>query len=59
MDAQAKDGAHCIGQTRLMLMFRFVSAHTVETKIMQFATVTEKRKLEVLVIANGNHFKTF
>ena len=55
MDAQAQDRAHRIGQTRPVLIFRLVSAHTVETKIMQRAT--EKRKLEVLVIAKGkiNH----
>lgn len=51
MDAQAQDRAHRIGQTRPVLIFRLVSAHTVETKIMQRAT--EKRKLEVLVIAKG------
>jgi ATP-dependent DNA helicase len=53
MDAQAQDRAHRIGQTRPVLIFRLVSAHTVETKIMQRAT--EKHKLEVLVIAKGNH----
>ena len=52
MDAQAQDRAHRIGQTRPVLIFRLVSAHTVETKIMQRAT--EKRKLEVLVIAKGS-----
>ena len=51
MDAQAQDRAHRIGQTRPVLIFRLVSAHTVETTIMQRAT--EKRKLEVLVIAKG------
>ncbi|KAF8992608.1 SNF2 family N-terminal domain-containing protein [Cyathus striatus] len=51
MDAQAQDRAHRIGQTRPVLIFRLVSAHTVETKIMQRAT--EKRKLEALVIAKG------
>ena len=51
MDAQAQDRAHRIGQTRPVLIFRLVSAHTVETKIMQCAT--EKRKLEALVIAKG------
>ena len=57
MDAQAQDRAHRIGQTRPVLIFRLVSAHTVETKIMQRAT--EKRKLEVLVIAKGkiNHLQ--
>lgn len=34
-----------------MLVFRLVTAHTVETRIMQRAS--EKRKLEALVIARG------
>ncbi|KAJ7703516.1 SNF2 family N-terminal domain-containing protein [Mycena rosella] len=51
MDAQAQDRAHRIGQTRPVLIFRLVSAHTIEEKIMQRAT--EKRKLEALVIAKG------
>ena len=34
-----------------MLVFRLVTAHTIETRIMQRAT--EKRKLEALVIAKG------
>jgi ATP-dependent DNA helicase len=51
MDIQAQDRAHRIGQTRPVLVFRLVTAHTVETRIMQRAT--EKRKLEALVIAVG------
>lgn len=51
MDAQAQDRAHRIGQTKPVLIYRLVSAHTIETKIMQRAT--EKRKLEALVIAKG------
>lgn len=51
MDIQAQDRAHRIGQTKPVLIFRLVSAHTIETKIMQKAT--EKRKLEALVIAKG------
>ncbi|KAL0578571.1 putative ATPase [Marasmius crinis-equi] len=51
MDAQAQDRAHRIGQTKPVLIFRIVSAHTIETKIMQKAT--EKRQLEALVIAKG------
>ncbi|KAJ3500140.1 hypothetical protein NLJ89_g9922 [Agrocybe chaxingu] len=51
MDAQAQDRAHRIGQKKPVLIFRLVSAHTVETKIMQRAG--EKRKLEALVIAKG------
>ncbi|KAJ7032855.1 P-loop containing nucleoside triphosphate hydrolase protein [Mycena alexandri] len=51
MDAQAQDRAHRIGQTKPVLIFRLVSARTIEEKIMQRAT--EKRKLEALVIAKG------
>ena len=50
-DLQAQDRAHRIGQTKPVLIFRLLCAHTVETKIMQRAT--EKRKLEALVIAKG------
>ncbi|KAL0948242.1 hypothetical protein HGRIS_010840 [Hohenbuehelia grisea] len=55
MDAQAQDRAHRIGQTKPVLIFRLVSAHTIETKIMQRAS--EKRKLEALVIAKGKFKK--
>ena len=51
MDAQAQNRAHRIGQTKPVLIFRLLSAHTIETKIMQRAT--EKRQLEALVIAKG------
>ncbi|KAF8827928.1 hypothetical protein HHX47_DHR4000605 [Lentinula edodes] len=37
--------------TKPVLIYRLVSAHTIETKIMQRAT--EKRQLEALVIAKG------
>ncbi|KAG6881360.1 hypothetical protein C0992_001237, partial [Termitomyces sp. T32_za158] len=53
MDAQAQDRAHRIGQTKPVLIFRLLSAHTIETKIMQRAT--EKRQLEALVIAKGTY----
>ena len=51
MDLQAQDRAHRIGQTRPVLIFRLVSAHTVETRILERAG--QKRKLEALVIARG------
>ncbi|XP_006456421.1 hypothetical protein AGABI2DRAFT_181051 [Agaricus bisporus var. bisporus H97] len=51
MDAQAQDRAHRIGQTKPVLVYRLVSAHTIEDKIMERAT--EKKKLEALVIAKG------
>lgn len=51
MDLQAQDRAHRIGQTKPVLIFRLVSRHTIESKIMQRAS--EKRQLEALVIAKG------
>jgi len=51
MDLQAQDRAHRIGQTKPVLIFRLVSRHTIESKIMQCAS--EKRQLEALVIAKG------
>jgi SNF2 family DNA or RNA helicase len=51
MDLQAQDRAHRIGQTKPVLIFRLISRHTIESKIMQRAS--EKRQLEALVIAKG------
>ncbi|KAL5480577.1 IRC5 [Sanghuangporus weigelae] len=51
MDMQAQDRCHRIGQTKPVLIFRVVTAHTIEDTIMRRAT--EKRKLEALVIAKG------
>jgi len=53
MDLQAQDRAHRIGQTKPVLIYRLVSRHTIESKIMQRAS--EKRQLEALVIAKGKH----
>lgn len=55
MDLQAQDRAHRIGQTKPVLVFRLVSAHTIETKILQKAG--NKRKLEALVIQQGKFGK--
>ena len=51
MDMQAQDRAHRIGQTRPVLIFRIVTAHTIENTIMERAN--QKRRLEALVIAKG------
>ncbi|KAH9024616.1 P-loop containing nucleoside triphosphate hydrolase protein [Lactarius pseudohatsudake] len=56
MDLQAQDRAHRIGQTRPVPIFRLVSRHTIESKILQRAS--EKRQLEALVIAKGSNAKT-
>lgn len=50
-DLQAADRAHRIGQTKPVLVFRLVTAHTIETKILKSAG--NKRKLEALVISKG------
>jgi ATP-dependent DNA helicase len=57
MDIQAQDRAHRIGQTKPVLIFRLVSKHTIEEKILEKAN--EKRKLEALVIAKGERLTTF
>lgn len=57
MDLQAQDRAHRIGQTKPVLIFRLVSRHTIESKIMQRAS--EKRQLEALVIAKGKRSPIF
>jgi ATP-dependent DNA helicase len=51
MDLQAQDRAHRIGQKRPVLVFRLVTAHTVEEKILKKAGA--KRRLEAMVIADG------
>ncbi|KAI8097070.1 SNF2 family N-terminal domain-containing protein [Halteromyces radiatus] len=55
MDLQAQDRVHRIGQTKPVLVYRFVAANTVEAKILERATA--KRRLEKLVISKGK-FKT-
>ncbi|SPO39086.1 related to proliferation associated SNF2-like protein [Pseudozyma flocculosa] len=51
MDLQAQDRVHRIGQTKPCLIFRLVSANTVEQRILKRAG--NKRKLEALVIQQG------
>ncbi|EFP90631.2 uncharacterized protein PGTG_16657 [Puccinia graminis f. sp. tritici CRL 75-36-700-3] len=50
-DLQAQDRVHRIGQTKPVLVFRFVSGNTIESKMLEKAG--QKRKLETLVIGNG------
>jgi superfamily II DNA/RNA helicase len=51
MDLQAQDRAHRIGQTRPVLVFRLISANSIENQIL--AKAGAKRKLEALVIGEG------
>jgi ATP-dependent DNA helicase len=51
MDLQAQDRVHRIGQTRPVIIYRLVTASTVECKILEKASA--KRKLEKLVIHKG------
>ncbi|KAL0084919.1 SNF2 family N-terminal domain-containing protein [Phycomyces blakesleeanus] len=48
MDLQAQDRVHRIGQTKPVLIYRFVTGNTVEGKMLEKATA--KRRLEKLVI---------
>ncbi|KAI7868291.1 SNF2 family N-terminal domain-containing protein [Spinellus fusiger] len=51
MDLQAQDRVHRIGQTKPVLIYRFVTGNTVEDKMLEKATA--KRRLEKLVIHKG------
>jgi ATP-dependent DNA helicase len=50
-DLQAQDRAHRIGQKRPVIIYRLVTAGTVESKIIEKASA--KRNLEKLVIHKG------
>ncbi|CAO1627411.1 unnamed protein product [Sympodiomycopsis kandeliae] len=51
MDLQAQDRVHRIGQEKPVLIFRLVSANTVESRLLKRAG--DKRKLEAIVIKKG------
>ncbi|KAF9929366.1 hypothetical protein FBU30_001632 [Linnemannia zychae] len=51
MDLQAQDRVHRIGQTKPVMIYRLVTANTIENKIIEKAN--SKRKLEKLVIHKG------
>ncbi|XP_061490667.1 lymphoid-specific helicase isoform X2 [Rhineura floridana] len=53
-DLQAQDRCHRIGQTKPVVVYRFVTANTVDQKIVERAAA--KRKLEKLII-HKNQFK--
>lgn len=47
-DLQAQDRCHRIGQTKPVVVYRLVTANTIDQKILERAT--NKRKLEQMVI---------
>ncbi|KAJ7387931.1 hypothetical protein OS493_001283 [Desmophyllum pertusum] len=51
MDLQAQDRCHRIGQTKPVVVYRFVTANTVDQKIVERAST--KRKLEKMIIHKG------
>lgn len=58
VDLQAMDRCHRIGQTKPVMVYRFISKGTVDEKILKMAS--GKRKLEKVVIKKGaNYFFPF
>jgi len=51
VDLQAQDRSHRIGQTRPVVVYRFVTANTIDQKIVERAST--KRKLEKMIIHKG------
>lgn len=51
VDLQAQDRCHRIGQTRPVVVYRLVTAGTIDERIVNCATV--KRRLEKLVVKKG------
>jgi hypothetical protein len=51
VDLQAQDRCHRIGQTRPVVVYRFVTAATIDEQIVERAAA--KRKLEKMVIQKG------
>lgn len=51
MDLQAQDRAHRIGQTRPVFIYRFITEHSIEEKILERADM--KLRLDALVIQQG------
>ena len=50
-DLQAQDRAHRIGQTKPVMVYRLITANTIDQKIVERAAA--KRKLEKMVITKG------
>lgn len=55
-DLQAMDRAHRIGQTKQVRVFRFITDHAIEEKVLERAT--QKLRLDQLVIQQGRNAPT-
>lgn len=55
MDLQAQDRCHRIGQSKPVIVYRLVTAHTIDEKILQ--TANSKRKLDKMIIQKGQSFR--
>ena len=51
-DLQAQDRCHRIGQTQPVMVYRLVTANTIDQRIVERAAT--KRRLEKIVIHKGN-----
>ena len=51
VDLQAQDRCHRIGQTKPVIVYRFVTAGTIDEQIVDRAAA--KRKLEKMIIQKG------
>ena len=52
VDLQAQDRCHRIGQTKPVMVYRFVTANTIDQKIVERAA--GKRRLEKMIIHKGS-----
>ena len=50
-DLQAQDRCHRIGQTRPVMVYRYITSNTIDQRIIE--TAAGKRKLEKMVIHQG------
>jgi SNF2 family DNA or RNA helicase len=57
VDLQAQDRCHRIGQTRPVVVYRLVTAASIDEQIVERAAA--KRKLEKMVIQRGMHYHLF
>ncbi|CAG2114489.1 unnamed protein product [Medioppia subpectinata] len=56
MDLQAQDRCHRIGQSKPVIVYRLVTAHTIDDKILQ--TANKKRKLDKMIIQKGQSLRS-